>query len=46
VNLTLRSLFEAPTAGRLADAVERLLIARLESMPEDEAASLLAFLEA
>jgi amino acid adenylation domain-containing protein len=46
VSLTLRSLFEAPTAGRLAEAVERLLIARLESMPEDEAASLLASLEA
>jgi amino acid adenylation domain-containing protein len=46
VSLTLRSLFEAPTAGLLADAVERLLIARLESMPEEEAASLLASLEA
>lgn len=46
VNLTLRSLFEAPTAGLLSDAVERLLMARLESMPEDEAASLLASLEA
>jgi amino acid adenylation domain-containing protein len=45
VDLTLRSLFEAPTPGQLAAAVERLLIARLESMPEDEAASLLAFLE-
>ncbi|HML16157.1 MAG TPA: non-ribosomal peptide synthetase [Bryobacteraceae bacterium] len=46
VPLTLRDLFEAPTAGLLADAVERLLITHLQSMPEEEAASLLADLEA
>jgi len=46
VELTLRSLFEAPTAAQLAAEVERLLIQRLESMPEDEAVKLLATLEA
>ena len=46
VNLTLRSLFEAPTAGKLAATVERLVIAKLQSMPEEEAAALLTALEA
>jgi amino acid adenylation domain-containing protein len=46
VELTLRSLFENATAGLLAAEIERLLIARIESMPEEEAASLLAALEA
>jgi amino acid adenylation domain-containing protein len=46
VDLTLRSLFEAPTAGKLAATVERLVIAKLQSMPEEEAAALLTALEA
>ena len=41
VDLTLRSFFEAPTAGLLAREIERLLIARVESMEEEEAAGLL-----
>ncbi len=41
VGLTLRSFFEAPTAGLLAGEIERLLIARLDSMEEEEAAGLL-----
>ena len=46
VELTLRGLFQAPTPGRLAAEVERLLMARLNSMSEDEAGRLLALLEA
>lgn len=42
VELTLRNLFTAPTAGLLAGQIERLLIQRLESMPEEEAAQILA----
>ncbi len=42
VELTLRSLFESPTVGQLAMHIEKLLIARLESMSEDEAAELLS----
>jgi amino acid adenylation domain-containing protein len=45
VDLTLRSLFEAPTAAKLAATVERLVVAKLETMPEEEAAKLLAALE-
>jgi acyl carrier protein len=43
--LTLRSIFGAPTAGLLAVEIERILIAQLESMPEEEAARWLATLE-
>ena len=42
VDLTLRSLFEAPTVAELSSEIERLLIARVESMSEEEAQALLA----
>ncbi|GAC1349301.1 MAG: hypothetical protein NVS4B7_09300 [Ktedonobacteraceae bacterium] len=41
VNLTLRSLFNAPTIRQLAAEVERLIIAKIESMSDDEALQLL-----
>ncbi len=41
VDLTLRTLFESPTIRQLADEVERLLIARLELMSDEEALLLL-----
>lgn len=45
VELTLRHLFEAQTVAKLAAEIERLVIARLETMPEEEAARLLAVLD-
>jgi amino acid adenylation domain-containing protein len=45
VELTLRHLFEAQTVAKLAAEIERLVIARLENMPEEEAARLLATLD-
>jgi len=42
VDLTLRTLFESPTIRQLADEVERLLIARLELMSDEEALLLLS----
>ena len=42
VDLALRSLFDAPTIGELSSEIERLIIARIESMSEDEAQRLLA----
>jgi amino acid adenylation domain-containing protein len=45
IDLTLRNLFEAPTAGQLADVVERLFVQKIESMSEDEAALLLSQME-
>jgi amino acid adenylation domain-containing protein len=42
VELTLRDVFKAQTVANLAAAVEQLLIARLETMSEDDAQLLLA----
>jgi amino acid adenylation domain-containing protein len=41
VELSLRSLFDAPTVAKLTTEIERLLIEKLESMTEDEAQRLL-----
>jgi amino acid adenylation domain-containing protein len=41
VELTLKSLFDAPTAEKLSSEVERVLMAKLEAMTEEEALSLL-----
>jgi len=41
VYLTLRSLFEAPTVRQLSAVIERLIIARLETMSDEEAQRLL-----
>jgi len=42
VDLTLRTLFDAPTISELSSEIERLILARVESMSEDEAMRLLA----
>ncbi|HZU66135.1 MAG TPA: non-ribosomal peptide synthetase [Ktedonobacteraceae bacterium] len=42
VELTLRSLFEAPTVRQLSALIERRILARLESMSDEEALQLLA----
>ena len=42
VDLTLRSLFESPTIADLSSEIEKLIIARVESMSEEEALQLLA----
>lgn len=42
VDLALRALFEAPTIAELSSEIERLIIARVESMTEEEANRLLA----
>jgi acyl carrier protein len=41
VELTLKSLFDAPTAAKLSTEVETLLMARLEAMTDEEALRLL-----
>jgi len=41
IELSLRSLFDAPTVSELSARVESLLIAKLESMTDDEAQRLL-----
>jgi acyl carrier protein len=41
IELTLRSLFDAPTIGDLSAEVERLLLAKLEHMSEEEARRIL-----
>lgn len=42
VDLSLRSLFDAPTIAELSREIERLIVARVESMSEEEARALLA----
>lgn len=42
VDLALRTLFDAPTISELSSEIERLILARVESMSEDEAMRLLA----
>ena len=42
VELALRTLFESPTIEQLALAIERLVIARVEALSEDEVQHLLA----
>jgi len=41
VELSLRSLFDAPTVAKLSAEIERLLVEKLEAMTEDEAQRLL-----
>ena len=41
VELTLKSLFDAPTAAKLSSEVEELLMAKLEAMTDEEALRLL-----
>jgi hypothetical protein len=41
VNLTLRTLFNAPTISQLSTEVEQLIIAKLETMSDEEAWRLL-----
>ena len=42
VELSLRTLFDAPTIAELSSEIERLIVARVESMSEEEAQALLA----
>jgi amino acid adenylation domain-containing protein len=42
VDLTLRTVFEAPTLAALSSEIERLILADLDAMPEEEALRLLA----
>ena len=37
VDLPLKTVFEAPTVSKLSLEVEKILVARLESMSEEEA---------
>lgn len=41
VDLALRTLFDAPTISELSSEIERLILARVESMSDDEAMRLL-----
>jgi amino acid adenylation domain-containing protein len=45
VELTLRHLLETQTVAKLAAEIERLVVAKLETMPEEEASRLLAALD-
>jgi acyl-coenzyme A synthetase/AMP-(fatty) acid ligase/acyl carrier protein len=42
VDLSLRTLFDTPTIAELSSEIERLIIARVENMSEEEARALLA----
>jgi amino acid adenylation domain-containing protein len=42
VDLTLRTVFEAPTLAALSGEIERLILADLEALPEEDALRLLA----
>jgi amino acid adenylation domain-containing protein len=42
VEIALRKLFEAPTVAELSSEIERLILARVEAMSEDEVQRLLA----
>jgi acyl carrier protein len=41
IDLSLKSLFDSPTAAELSSEVERLLMAKLEAMTDEEALRLL-----
>lgn len=43
VEMTLRTLFDAPTVAQLAQEIEHLTLARIETMSDDEVAQMLAF---
>ena len=45
VDLTLRHLFQAQTVAKLSAEIERLIVEKVDSMPEEEAGRLLAVLE-
>jgi acyl carrier protein len=42
VDLALRTLFDASTIAELSAEIERLIVARIESMSDEEAEALLA----
>ncbi len=42
VEMTLRTLFDAPTVAQLAQRIEQLTLARIETMSDDEVAQMLA----
>lgn len=42
VEMTLRTLFNAPSVAQLAQEIERLTLARIETMSDDEVAQMLA----
>ncbi|MHB8599878.1 MAG: non-ribosomal peptide synthetase [Ktedonobacteraceae bacterium] len=42
VEMTLRTLFDAPTVAQLAQKIEQLTLARIETMSDDEVAQMLA----
>ncbi|HLJ36415.1 MAG TPA: non-ribosomal peptide synthetase, partial [Ktedonobacteraceae bacterium] len=43
VEMTLRTLFNAPTIAQLAHEIEQLVLARIETMSDDEVAQMLAY---
>lgn len=42
VDMALRTLFDAPSIAELSSEIERLILARVENMSEEEAQALLA----